>query len=202
MLFRSSAKPKAKKPEVERAIEPLIVHAALELAAQEGWDAVSSSAVAKRAGVKLEEIHAICPDKIDILRLLGDELNIAMLEGGEVDGEVRDNLFELIMRRLELLQQHREGVLAVVTALKRDPAMALKLAGEFNDTLGHILAMAGVSASPLHRAGLAALELAVFKAWCEDESADLAATMAELDRRLGQLEQLAQTLEPLLKRAA
>lgn len=196
----SKAAPKAKK--VETPIEPLIVRAAMDIAAEKGWSEVSSVEVAKRAKVPLDDVRSMCPDKTDLLRLLGEEINIVMLDGGEVDGAPRDNLFELMMRRFEALQEYREGVLAVVEAARREPGIVFKLAGDFHDALGHVLDMAGLNPTPLHRMGLGAVALATFRTWCEDESDDLAATMSSLDKRLGQVEQAAQTLGPLLRRAA
>ncbi len=186
----------------DKPIEPLIVRAAMDIAGELGWSEVNSVEVAKRAKVPLERVREICPNKIDLLRMLGEEINIVMLDGGEVDGSIRDNLFELMMRRFEALQEYRAGVLAVVDAAKREPGMVFKLAGDFHDVLGHVLDMAGVNPSPLRRVGLGAVALATFRTWCEDESDDLAATMSVLDKRLGQIEQAAEALGPLMRSAA
>ena len=204
---KTKSAPKAKlAPKAEKVaqepVEPLIVAAAMQIAGEEGWDAVSSAAVAECAGLPLDVVREICPDKVDVLRLLIEEVNIRMLEGGEVDGDVRDNLFELMMRRLEAMQEYRAGILAVVAATRREPVLLCKLSREFHDTLGHVLDMAGVNPSPLHRAGLAGVVLSVFHTWCEDESADMAATMSMLDKRLGQAGRVAESLQTFLKRAA
>lgn len=192
----SKAKAKITNP------EPAFVKAAMEIAAEKGWAEVSSAEVAKRAKLPVDDVRRLCPDKVDVLHLLAEEINIAMLEGGEVDGSVRDNLFELVMRRLEAMQAYRAGILAVVEAARAEPRLIFQMAGTFAEALGHVLGMAGVEPSPLRRAGLAPVALAVFRVWCEDESADMAATMAELDRRLGQLERVAEAFAPLLQRAA
>lgn len=201
-MKKKTTKAKVKTAAPQPPIEPRIVKAAMDIAAEDGWAEVTSEAVAKRAKVQLDEVRSICPDKVDLLKLLAEEINIVMLDGGEVDGAVRDNLFELIMRRLEAMQDYRAGILAVKAGLREEPGLIFKMAGTFHETLGNILDMAGVNTSPLHRAGLAALVLAVFHVWSEDESADLAMTMAALDKRLGQLERAAEVLEPLLAHAA
>lgn len=201
-MKKKTTKAKAKKPSDTQPIEPRIVKAAMELAAQKGWAEVSSAEVAKRAKLPVDEVRLLCPDKTDVLKLLAEEINLAMLEGGEVDGSVRDNLFELVMRRLEAMQFFRPGILAVVEAVKHEPVILFRMAGTFHEALGHVLDMAGLEPSPLRRIGFAPVALAVFRVWCEDESDDLAATMAELDRRLGQLERVAEAFSPLLNRAA
>nr|MCU0987490.1 hypothetical protein [Acetobacteraceae bacterium] len=50
----------------------------------------------------------------------------------------------------------------------------------------------------LRAKALLALWLAAFRAWAKDESADMSATMAALDRLLDRAEGLARTLEPLI----
>lgn len=195
---KAKSTPKAKAD----PIEPRIVKAAMDIAAAKGWAEVSSVEVAKRAKVNLKEVRELCPDKTDLLHLLAEEINIAMLAGGKVDGGVRDNLFELIMRRLEAALPYRAGIRAVAEAARQDPGIPLRLAGDFHDALGHVLDMAGVNPTPLHRLGLAAVALATINTFLEDDSDDLSATMAALDKRLGQLESVAGMVEPLLRRAA
>lgn len=203
MKKKPTAKAKAKRARpVEEPVELRIVRAAMDIAAEKGWREVSSAEVAKRSGLPVDEVRALCPDRIDVLRLLNEEINIAMLEGGAVDGSVRDNLFELMMRRFEALEPYRAGLLAVADAARREPSIPLRLAGDFHETLGHVLEEAGLKPTPLHSFGLGAVALATFKVWCEDETGDLSATMAALDKRLGQAEQLAEFCQPLFRRAA
>jgi AcrR family transcriptional regulator len=193
---------RAAAPESREPLEQVIVKAAMDLAAERGWNDISVQDVAELAGLEVEQVQELCPDKLDLLRMLGEEINIAMLEGGQVDGGLRDNLFELMMRRYEALLPYRAGIRAVVEASRRDPSLALRLAPDFHDALGHILDMAGSNPSMLNRLGLGVAVAAVFRVWLEDESEDLSATMAALDKRLGQLEQAAQILAPVLSRAA
>jgi hypothetical protein len=53
-------------------------------------------------------------------------------------------------------------------------------------------------AGRLRATALLAVWLGAFRAWAKDESADMSATMAALDRLLDRAESLARTLEPLL----
>jgi hypothetical protein len=50
----------------------------------------------------------------------------------------------------------------------------------------------------LRAKALLAVWLGAFRAWARDDSADMSATMAALDRLLDRAEGLARTLEPLL----
>lgn len=194
---KAKAAPKtAKRNEAE--LKTKLVGIAMELAAQDGWAAVSSADVARRARVPREEVASLLPDKHDILRHLGTMIDEEMKKGGLPEGSTRDRLFEVTMRRFDALAPYRAGVKVIVGDCVTDPTLPLALLGSFSDAMTATLETADVPATPLRKLGFSAVALAVFKSWLEDDSADLSKTMAALDRRLGQLEEAAHALSPFL----
>ena len=106
------------------------------------------------------------------------------------EARARDRLFDLLMRRFDVLQTHRDGMTALLRALPANPPLALALGAATLRSMGWMLEAAGVSATGwqgrLRANGLVAVWLYALRAWKDDESADLAATMAAIDKALDQ----------------
>jgi AcrR family transcriptional regulator len=173
-----------------------LVGAAFDLAASRGWTNVTVAEAARAANLPLAEARLRFPGRTAILLRLGRMADAAALAGtdGAQDGSARDRLFDIVMRRIDVFQAHRAGVLALFKALPADPATALMLWGATLRSMAWLLDGAGISPTGLDRTlrahGLAVVWVSVIRAWMGDESADLAATMAALDRALDRAEQM------------
>ncbi len=172
----------------------LIAAAFAEIAAV-GWSRFSVAGAARSAGLDLALARTRFPCRATLLLRLGRIADTAALTGALTDGSVRDRLFDMLMRRIDTLQEHRPGMLALLRALPTDPATALLLAVASRSSMGWMLEAAGVSATgplgELRRKGLLAVWLWTLRAWQHDETADLAATMAALDQALVRADQAA-----------
>ncbi len=191
------------------SLEERAVDAALAIAADRGWGAVSLPAVAEQAGTSLAALYAVLPSKGAILDAFARRIDRATLAGVEIEtgdsGTVRDRLFDVIMRSFDALEPHRRAVAALVSDLPRDPLAALCQGARRLRSLAWMAASAGVDTSGplgvLRVKALGATYLVVLRAWLADESTDKARTMAALDRALKNLEMIAQTAS-LRRRAA
>lgn len=171
------------------------IEAALELAAARGWQRVTLADIAQAAGLSLVELYRVCPAKACILPAIARRMDEHMLAGDEAearDEPVRDLLFEIFMRRFEAMRPHRTGLAAILRRLPFDPASALITLPGLARSMAWALTAAGVSARGLCGAAriktLAAVYLATLCVWLGDEDADMAATMAALDRNLRRAE--------------
>lgn len=182
-----------------------LLGSALALAAAGGWRSASLAAVAADAGVPLAEAYAVFPTRLSILSGLLGRTDRRVLEGGpaEADDTPRDRLFDILMRRFDALAADREGVRAIVRDMPGDPLNALLLAPCFAASMAWMLEAAGLSAAGLGGSlrvkGLAVVYLATLRVWLDDDSIDMAKTMAALDRNLQRADQLARRL-PLRSR--
>ena len=153
-----------------------------------GWSRFSIAAAARAAGLPLARAQARFPCRATLLMRFGRLADTAALAGAPADGPVRDRLFDMLMRRIDVMQAHRAGVLALLRALPSDPATSLLLGVASVGSMGWLLEAAGVGSSgpfgQLRRKGLLAVWLWTMRAWQRDESADLSATMAALDQAL------------------
>ena len=175
-----------------------LIAAALRLAEERGWRAVSVAAAAREAGIDLPAARAAFPSKTAILLAFGRMADQAVLTDIPSEGAVRDRLFDLLMRRFDALQAHRAGVLAVLRALPGDPASAVALACATRRSMRWMLDAAGAETGglfgELRVRGLVAVWLWAARAWERDDSADLSATMAALDTALSRAESAARWL--------
>jgi hypothetical protein len=171
-----------------------LLGAAFSLAAERGWGRVSVGDAARRAAVPLDRARARFPVRALVLLRFGSLADQAALAEASPDGPARDRLFGLLMRRIDTLQAHREGVLALFRHLPTDPCMAAILVAANFRSMRWMLEGAGIEATgargKLRTKGLLAVWLATVRAWRGDASADLSATMAALDRALRRAEQV------------
>ncbi len=171
--------------------------ALLKLVETQGWRDLSLADIAAEAEMPIAEAHAIYPSKAAILVGLVRELDeeiLGALEAEPLDGSAKDRLFDLMMRRFDALNRHRGAYLALIRELPTTPIEFGCMTGQVRRSLGLMLETAGLSASGLKGLlrvnGLMAIYASALRVWARDDSADLAKTMAELDKRLGQAERL------------
>lgn len=184
-----------------------ILEAALELAAARGWGQVSLADVAEAAGVRMSELYARYPTKQAILDGLARHVDHEVLRTVDDDppeGNARERLFDLLMRRFDVLDRQRDGVRAVVRQGLRDPVALICGACALRRSMAVMLEAAGISSTgllgTLRIKGLAAAYLAAMRAWLGDDSPDKARTMAALDRALARLDGWATMVERLGRR--
>lgn len=173
-----------------------LIGSAFAQVAERGWRALNLADAARDAGLALDETRRRFPDTTAVLVRLGTMADEAALNettpdvAGPAKGP-RELLFDMLMRRFDVLQQHREGVVSLLHAIPADPGLALMLAGTTARSMGWMLAGAGIAGSGLRgfvRVNLlSGAWLGIVRAWERDQSPDLSATMAALDRTLDRL---------------
>ena len=170
-----------------------LVASAFSLAAERGWSRLSVAQAARDADLRLDRTRRRFPGRWTVLLRFGSLADQAALSLATSEGSARDRLFDILMRRIDFLQRHRPGVLALLRHLPCDPPLALALAAGTKCSLGWLLEGAGIAAGgprgKLRRQGLLAVWLWTLRAWQRDDSEDLSATMAALDQALGRAEQ-------------
>lgn len=186
----------AKKLPAERLIE-----AALVLAAERRWRDISLAEIAEAAKLPLVEAYRTFPSKTAILDGFARAVDIEVLADASLGEDwasegsaARDRLFDVLMRRFDVLQPHRAALGNLLYDQARDPLAALGGLCRLERSMAAMLEAAQLSASGcrgrLRTKGLAAIQLATVRVWLRDESSDLAKTMAALDGHLRRIEAL------------
>lgn len=185
-----------------------ILAAALDLAAARGWRDLPLAAVAAEAGVGLAQMLEAFPSKAALVRGLLADIDARVLAGGGVDGDAtaRDRLFAVLMRRFDALAPHKHGVAAIVADSALAPAFAACVLPRFMGSMARMLEAADVASSGVaglaRTKGLALIYFNAFRVWLDDDTPDMARTMAALDGGLARAEWLMGLLRPRGKSAA
>ncbi len=179
----------------DAAFDGALIAAAFQIAAEMGWRSVSVAAAARAVGLPLPQARERFPGRVAILVRFGRLADQRALAEAPSEGPVRDRLFDLLMRRIDALQAHRAGVLALLRAVPTDPPTALLLSLATRRSMRWMLEAAGIPTrglqGELRVKGLLAVWLWTIRAWRTDETEDLSVTMAALDTALGRAEQAA-----------
>lgn len=179
--------------------------AALEIAGAEGWRAVTIAGAAERAGIDPVTARRTVRCKAGLLAAIADRVDATMRASLDEDATdpaipVRDRLFEALMARLDALAEDREAYRSILEALPRDPAAALTALPSLGRSMARTLEAVGERTSPpfgpLKVKGLALVWLGTLRAWSQDDSPDMAATMKALDGYLARAEEMANTFLP------
>jgi AcrR family transcriptional regulator len=198
---RKTAKPRASSrktsaPGTGGAGDP--VDAMLVLVAEHGWSTVTLGRVAEACGLTLGQLYGRYRSKTDLLAAYAHRIDAAMLTAlggpGPVPADeigIKDRLFEAIMARFDALAPHKAAVRVLLRELPADPlALACFLHRGLGPGIDWMLAAAELDSTGLpgavRRKLVAGIYLDTLRVWLKDDSADLAATMAHLDKRLEQ----------------
>ena len=165
-----------------------LLRSALERAASHGWRRMTVVDAARDAGLSLETARRRAPCKAMILLTLGRLADEAALVEDASEGSVREKLFDMLMRRLDVFQQYREGVRSVLRAVPMDPPLAILLGGATLESMKWIASAAGLETNGLvgglRLQALLGVWTMTLRAWDRDDSQDMGTTMAALDQAL------------------
>ncbi|BBK33976.1 TetR family transcriptional regulator [Stella humosa] len=182
----------ARRPAAAADVELAIIEAAMRLAVEKGWRRVALADIALAADRPLADLYDRFPSKSAILGAVSRHADLAVVRGGDPAEDAgerpRDRLFDVVMRRLEYLRPWRAGLAAIARDLRGDPLAGIAALPNFRRSLGWMLEAAGQDTAGLRGAvrlkAFGAIYLATVSTWMGDESPDLTATMARLDRAL------------------
>ena len=190
---KAARKPAAGGP---AAADP--VDAMLTLVAEQGWRATTLGRIAEASGLPLSELYGRYRSKTDLLAAYAHRIDAAMLAAlgrpvaapADAAG-IKDRLFEAVMARFDALAPHKAAIRVLLRELPADPlALACFLQRGLAPGLDWMLATAELDAGGfpgmMRRKLLGGIYLDTLRVWLKDDSTDLAATMAHLDKRLEQ----------------
>ena len=174
-----------------------LVEAALALARTQGWRDLSMAEIAAAAGVPLAEALRVTPSKTAILSAFSQQIDAQVLN--EIDDEAgdepaRDRLFDVLMSRYDVLWPHRPALRAILGDLPTDPGALLAALSPALESVQWMIEAADLDTSGVRGAlrvrAVALIYAANLRVWLNEDSQDMAKTMADLDRRLRRAESL------------
>ena len=199
----SSRPPTAAPPATDRE---KIIAAFLNLLAAKRIEQIGFADIAEAARVSLAQLRGEFPSSLAILAAHIKSVDRAVLgqDFSDVEEEPpRERLFDVLMRRLEILAPDREAVQSLLRSARRNPPLALLLNAMAVRSQQWMLTAAGIGASGpggmIRAQGLAALYGGVLRTWIHDDDPGLARTMAALDRSLARGQRFAGLLDDLCR---
>ncbi|MCZ6839470.1 MAG: helix-turn-helix domain containing protein, partial [Alphaproteobacteria bacterium] len=178
-----------------------IIDAALRLSEERGWTAITLDDIATAAKLDIDEVYRLTPTKSAVLNAYVRRTDLAVLEvqssvdDEEAEASTHDRLFDVLMRRFEVLLPDRAALGMLCRDLPRDPVSLVAVLPQAHCSFGRMLEAAGVSTKGLRGLArihaIAAVWMATQRTWFSDEGEDMARTMAVLDRNLRRMEETA-----------
>ncbi len=178
-----------------------LVTAALTLAERHGWNGVTPARLARATRLPPSIAAAFLADPTQTMRAIADAMTAAAIGEYRHDAgnSPRERLFELMMGRFDRLQRHRGGILALQRTARNDPRLLAAIVQAIYPQFTTLLQTARIKSEPPRRqliaAALVAMHGVTFCVWQQDDSADMARTMAALDRQLKRAEALMNLLD-------
>ncbi len=170
---------------------------AINLAGDIGWGNIRFQDIADEADISLADVSRHFDDKICILCAFGKYIDQRTLdEVGIITKDVpaRERLFDILMTRFDVLNEHKDGVVSVLHSFKSDPKQALISLPYLGRSMTWMLEAAGLDTNGMRGAlrviGLKVIYLKALRDWMNDETDDMPKTMASLDKSLGKAEGL------------
>ena len=169
--------------------------ALMALLAERRFEDIGLAEIAGRAGLSLSQLRGEFGSTLAILGAHIKDIDRKVLDGIDRDiaeEPARERLFDVLMRRLEVLAPHKAAVASLMESTRRNPGLALALNGMALRSQRWMLTAAGIGTQGprglLRVQGAALLFAQVLAAWVDDEEPGLDRTMATLDRGLASAE--------------
>ncbi len=191
-------------------VKDMVIDAALKLAAAQDWNDIELDEIITSSDCDRKDVLEYFDDKDDILvaygrkvdRLMIENANLKPLETIDITIEdqslIRERLFDLIMERFDILNENRQSVISILKGIKFDPKSALHTLPHLGKSMTRILEEAGENVTGIKGCtkitGLTVVYLYTVRTWKQDDTSDMARTMAALDKALGLAEETANSL--------
>jgi AcrR family transcriptional regulator len=183
-----------------------IVGAFMALLAEKRFEDIGFAEIARRADVSLSELRAKHSSKIEMLAAHMREVDRAVLDGidpGMADEPPRERLFDVLMRRLDLLVPDRAAVRSLQRSVMLNPGLTFALNGLAVRSMQWMLTAADISAAGpkgmMRAQGLALQFASVLRTWVDDDDPGQARTLAALDRAMSSGQRWAGLLDDLFR---
>jgi AcrR family transcriptional regulator len=183
-----------------------IVGAFMTLLAEKRFEDIGFAEIARRAGVSLSEMRMKHASKIELLAAYMREVDRVVLDGidpGLADEPPRERLFDVLMRRLDVLAQDKAAVQSLGRSTTFNPGLTLAVNGLAVRSMQWMLTAADISANGpkgmVRAQGLTLLFGSVLRTWAHDDDPGQARTLAALDRALSSGQRWAGLLDDLCR---
>ena len=176
-----------------------LVKSSFSIIEKNGWKSFSLQKLSHTEKIPINEIKNFFKSEITILDEFSKMIDFKVEKSFDYEElqntSVKDNLFELIMLRLEFMQPYRNALKSIKSSFKSDPLVAKSVAKNVMNSLDFYLELTNaVNDSFLDifkKKSIFLIYSYIFMIWLEDDSDELSKTMSELDKLLTFSEKIA-----------
>ena len=176
-----------------------LVKSSFNIIEKSGWKSFSLQKLSYAEKIPINEIKIFFKSEITILDEFSKMIDIKVEKSFDYEEltntSVKDNLFELIMLRLEYMQPYRNALKSIKSSFKSDPLVAKSVAKNVMNSLDFYLELSNAYNNSFldifKKKSIFLIYSYVFMIWLEDDSDELSKTMSELDKLLTFSEKIA-----------
>ena len=160
--------------------------------AKDGWIKFSLLQFSKTQKISIKDLKIFFRNKDHILERFSKMIDFKVESNIDIEEmkntSKKDNLFELIMLRLEVMQTYKVALRNILSSAKEQPIILKKLSKNIINSLDFYLELSlyydDTPVDFLKKNAIFVIYSLTFRVWLNDESDDLSKTMAELDKFL------------------
>ena len=176
-----------------------LVKSSFNIIEKSGWKSFSLQKLSYAEKIPINEIKIFFKSEITILDEFSKMIDIKVERSFDYEEltntSVKDNLFELIMLRLEYMQPYRNALKSIKSSFKSDPLVAKSVAKNVMNSLDFYLELTNAFNDSFFdifkKKSIFLIYSYIFMIWLEDDSDELSKTMSELDKLLTFSEKIA-----------
>ena len=176
-----------------------LVKSSFNIIEKSGWKSFSLQKLSYAEKIPINEIKIFFKSEITILDEFSKMIDIKVEKSFDYEEltntSVKDNLFELIMLRLEYMQPYRNALKSIKSSFKSDTLVAKSVAKNVMNSLDFYLELTNAFNDSFldifKKKSIFLIYSYIFMIWLEDDSDELSKTMSELDKLLTFSEKIA-----------
>ena len=176
-----------------------LVKSSFNIIEKSGWNSFSLKKLSDTEKIPINEIKFFFKSEMTIIDEFSKMIDIKVEKSFDYEEltntSVKDNLFELIMLRLEFMQPYRNALKIIKGSFKSDPLVAKLVAKNVMNSLDFYLELTNAFNDSFldifKKKSIFLIYSYIFMIWLEDDSDELSKTMSELDKLLTFSEKIA-----------
>ena len=154
------------------------------------WESISVDKIIKKLKINKKKISNLIKNEQDLLKNINRYFDDQIIESSKlIDRSTsKDMIFEILMMRFDLLNQHRKSIIRIFNVLIKKPQEFILLLPSFIESM---ISMSNISHIKIEGIignfkikGLLIIYFSTFLIWIKDESNSLDKTMTALDNYL------------------
>ena len=180
-----------------------LIDSSFKIIEDEGWDNFTLKKLSEKKNLDINIINQLLRSKKNLLKEFSKMIDFKVEKEFDFqdlhDSSTKDNLFELIMLRLEYMQPYKAALKSIIFSIKKQPGMLKSVSNNVLDSLDFYLELTKAYDKSFFdlfkKKSILLIYSYIFKIWLDDNTEELSKTMSELDKLLTFSERLANNIK-------